>query len=276
MTTYKLTGNDYQYPYFCTNGGDIFYNDDNDKTVYPQFGLASREVDERHYGKLTKYVSVPLLHKDGGRTPAADAGEMIARSVIGIDMSIPGFVRLKDKNLHNIHIDNMEFVQTARYTGEIIAVWDENGRTVVDEKLESTECAGGIDKPSMTILPTKHTFGDPPKKEHTDSTKSDLTGRDRSLVAEVLYILIEDRGFTAAEALDTLMLDDSTDALALYLEGRDSVYKTSDETIAKVNQERDKSGPTMMSGLSGGSTMMPSFKPGPQTYVYTEGETDVK
>lgn len=242
MTTHKLIGSDYQYPYFCTSGGDIYYVDDVAERIYPEFGLVSREVDEHHYGKLTKYVSVPLLHKDGGRTPAADAGEMIARSVFNIDLGIPGFVRLKDRNLHNIHINNMEFVQTARYTGEVIAVWDQDGRTELRPLGKQVEPG--------ELLPTKHTFADYEESDltvtgDTRSIKLDLGERDRSMVAELLYSLIVEKKMPAADALKVLCIPGGYDTLELFLEGKDIVEErlTKEDTL---NQERDKKEPSAL------------------------------
>lgn len=234
---YKIDIHGLDEDYHFHTSGDVFFympKSVNKGFITPKKRV--REVTGSHPGRNTSYLAIPLRYKDG-TVDWVDAAELMARTAFEIPFNATGYVRHKNHDYTDLRLSNLEFVTKDPGHGRPSKITDTRGTIPYHMYVEK---ASSVNKESMAIPPGGHGKITPGKRTPSDFVKKDLGDRDRSKVAETLYILIEDRGYAVSNAVAVLMLEDSVDALRLYLEGRDSVYKTSEETIAKVNQERDK------------------------------------
>lgn len=232
---YKLFIEGLKYQHYCDDNGQIYHKLSNGHKVYAAESIEHRSYESAMKGKPMKYLSVSVPYVTGS-IAQLDVAEEVARAMFGVPQSQPGYGRTVSNNISDTSRKNIQFV-AADEDGDIMFVVDHKrsykaARLGKDKRVFETKVEDSVRR-TMYI-------GKWGRLEYIEAEQDSLGERDRSLIAECLYVLIEDRGFTPSEALYTLMLDDEVKALELYLEGRDSVRKTSDETIAKVNQEREE------------------------------------
>ena len=257
-----------RYNYYCDEKGAVYHLLGNGMRAYAEERRTTFPVHPLYPHKPTDRTMVMLAREIGGLVHL-DLLDTLARTMFDIPSNQLGYGLTDLKDATNPTFDNLRFISVDS-EGKVTRITDQFGSRkfikVADDKkvYETTSKSEPVD----TALPNRS------KYETEDALELELNGRDRSLIAEALYTLIEEKGYSAAQALDTLILEDSTDALTMYLEGKDIVRKSSDETVDKVGQEKGKSiiGGMVNSGCTfNGKTIYLSYKTG-QSYVREQGK----
>lgn len=228
--------------YFFNDTGEVyFYTSQSVGRSFVSFTQEVREVKSNQPGKSTHYVVGGLRYLDG-LTDWVDIADMMARIAFKIPLNTKGYTRHKNHKHRDLALKNLEFVSLHPVYDRPEQITDYNGSIPYNMHKENKPPKEQV---YWDELPGAQAVIDYVDKVREGRKKLDLGERDRSVVAELLYVLIEERGMSASEAFKALVIPLGYDTLELYLEGKNIIKErlTKEDTL---NQERDKKEPSAL------------------------------